>query len=332
MTGLLPRVAFLCFAVIGAFFVSAGIILAQAASGGEAGEETKVPLRIRSTFVPGYEYVYKFTETTKVNRKYDNNSDISYKRERTFFLKFEQRPEERKGFYRYKVSVDSMRYKFTQGDAVVEFDSQADEMPASTFNDLVAYWVPQGRIFNIVYSPYREAVEVEGESIDWVIDFVTEGETRLSDTLNRFMWVRGVSLPHLAHFSDLEKGAVPTGTVLEDSTWHGKFNIELNGVNFKDTVQNTLVDYRGGHFVISSTVPSLEPIKETLRVYEIDKFVDVVGGSGKGTLKTHIDPKSVIKEKTAKFDAKVIYKMGNHEFSEEIDVEASWEYLTSRKI
>ncbi|MFP4527133.1 MAG: hypothetical protein ACLFQX_01170 [Candidatus Kapaibacterium sp.] len=292
----------------------------------------KPPMRIRSTFVPGYAYHYKFTETAEIVRTYEDGSKVSYERDRTFFMTFEQRPEDRNGFFRYEVSVDSMLYRFREGDAEVVYDSQADEVPASSFNDLIAYWVPQGRIFSMVYSPYREVAEVDGEMITWVIDYVTAGETRLSDTLMRYMWVKGVSRSHLAHFADMEKSAIPVGTVIEDSTWSGKFEAEISGVDFRGKINTKISDYRGGHFMLESEMPALEPVKEQIRIYGVEDFVDVTGGNASGTMKIDINPQSTITEAESDIDAEVNYKYRRTQFTEKIKMKSEWKYLNSYKI
>jgi hypothetical protein len=271
---------------------------------------------------------YKLTEETKVYRQFADSSSQEYKREVTYFLtQFVPDPPEN-GFDKVEVSIDSMLYKYTEGDAVFEFDSQSEKMPSTSFFDLTVTSVPLGRAFTMTYSPYGDVAKIEGEDIDWLKKYVTVDGKKSLDTMKKYIWVRGVSDEHLLYLGDIQKRIIPLRTMQIDSTWKAMFAFEMDGITFNDAATTVKIsDLSSGNFTLMAVADSMTTPQTFGRFNEINEFVNIEASSAKGKYILKISPKGAIENAQADFYAEVSARFKKESFKEKIWTKATWELL-----
>jgi len=279
-----------------------------------------------------YHY-YKMTEETSVWRQYSDSSVKEYKRQYTmFFTLFPPDPPD-DGFVKVSVTFDSLRYKFYEQDKLLyEFDSQSEVMPKSSFFDMTVTTIPNGRSCDFVYSPYGEIAQYGGEDIDWLTDYVLVKGKNVLDTLNKFVWMQGISLDHMAYLADLQKQIFPVKNMKIDSLWTSDFSIELDGINFYDTATVKITDYSLGVFTLEAVVKNLQPINKQARLYGIkSKLADIDAGRGRGSYKVQVSPRGAVSLAEAEFHAEVVPRINKERFKQKIHTKIKWELVGQYK-
>ncbi|MBM2813520.1 MAG: hypothetical protein HW421_282 [Ignavibacteria bacterium] len=272
---------------------------------------------------------YKFTEDTKVVRRFSDSSTKEYTRSQTFFFTIFAANAPEDGFQTLEVTVDSMQYKFVEGDAIIEVNF--DDLPPTSFSDFVACNVPLGKEFEMTYSPYGEVAKIEGEKLDKLTELITVKGKNSMDTLQKYMWMRGISYEHLTFLFDLQKGIVPQEPVAIDSSWKTNFALEIEGVDFSDTVKNTLKSYDAGIFEIEVKAEKLHPFLTPIRMYNVSEFVHVDSGMAYGTYKMKVNTSGSIKNVEGDFNADVVTSIKKEKFIHNISVKMNWELLGQYK-
>ncbi len=320
------------------FFISFAGFNIYSLSAQTKGEDTKkkkekaLEYRLQANFPLKMYFNYKLTESTKVWRQFSDSSVIEYEREVTYyFTHFAPNPPD-DGFQQVRVIFDSLRYKFKEGDAVFEFDSQAEELPASSFIDLTATTVPMGRSFEMFYSPYGDVAKIEGKDIDWLLNFLRESAGAFPDTVSAYIWYHGISDPHLQNIADIQKGSLPSGFIAEDSTWESRFNIELDGIKFRDTLKSEIIENKAGFITVKGEIDSLMPLPEQYRLYGIkNSLVNIDAGRGKGSYMIELTPRRAINLAKAEFYAEVVARVKRSKFKQKIHTKMTWELINQFK-
>jgi|GEM_PF-256252 hypothetical protein len=270
--------------ILVSLIVALSFAIAQEGVRGEAtptAEQKAETISLYLRFPAGRLFDYVYTDTTIVLRTYSDSSTLEYTRTVTYYLSLEATEEARDGLVGVQVTIDSLEYSFTSGGSTLRYKPR-DQMPLQ-FPDFIAAVVPLNRQFVMYYSPYWEVAKVEGEMLDWLRTYVAEGSSQVStfDSLQQFVWLRNISLPVLAHYADPQKGALPNGRVALDSVWRKPFALVADGIEFRDpTARTRIVERRGPTIVLETHADSLQPTRERLKLYNIQRFVEVMGGSG----------------------------------------------------
>ncbi|TAL68729.1 MAG: hypothetical protein EPN82_09675 [Bacteroidetes bacterium] len=279
--------------------------------------------------------LYKFTETTNVKRIYSDSSTKEFKREVTYFftLTIFEKPEN--GFETVKVVIDSMLYKLTDGDKVVEFNSQAEKIKPIRLKDLEVMSVPLSRQFDMTYSPYGEVAKIESPDIQDEIDFIKEGDAKYGkdkDELKDLIWFDGLSDNRMKHIADLQKIIFSQESMAKDSIWHSPFTIQIDGKDFIDTVSSRIAEYNNGSYTIESKTNNLKPITKAYYFYGVVKPARIESAKGDGYYIIQINPKGIISKVDAEFIIESDCKVRFEPFKEQVQSKMVWEYLGQFKL
>ena len=232
------------------------------------------------------------------------------------------------GFLTAEVSVDSLFYKFTEGDAVYEFNSQAENPGALTFEDLKAVSVPLGKFFDMKFSPYDEVVAVEGEKLDWFRNYVVEQGRGYLDTATSFMWLDGISIERLKYITDVKKLIFPTEPQFIDSLWFSPFHFQIEGLNFSDTVGAKVTQVIDGYKTIEVKNIKLKPYPQTGRFYGIKgMLLSVESAKSNGSFMLSLTPKGSVRRAEGTFETELTSRVRKDKFTEKVSVNAVWELL-----
>lgn len=283
------------------------------------------------SYPTGIYNVYKFTEITNVQRKYSDSSVKEYERELTYFINHFYSDLPQNGFNKVQVTIDSMYYKFTEGDAVFEFDSRLEDIPNINFQDLTVAAVSLGKSFFMTYSPYGDLAKLEGEDLDWLRNYVLVNGKDALDTLKKFFWLRGVSESHLAFISDLQKKVIPSGRVRGDSVWTTEIFLETDGIDVFDELKSELVSYNAGIYTISGKSDNLRLNAVQAQLYPINQLVDLDTCRGTVKYEVQIAPRGVIKEVNSEIDAEVVARIKKEQFYQRSKTKLKWELIGQYK-
>ena len=276
--------------------------------------------------------VYKMTETTNVWRQFSDSTVKQYKREYTYYFSLKAPNPTDKGFLTIEVSTDSLFYKFTEGTAVYEFDSQADNPGAVNFEDLKAISVPLGKNFDMIFSPYGDVAEVKGEKLDWFRNYVTEQGKGYLDSASNFLWLDGISKERLQYICDVKKILLPKEPVFKDSTWVSPFGFQLESINFSDTVKAKITQIIEGYKTIVVKSDNLKSVPGNTRFYGIKgQLLPVENATGRGTFTISLTPKGTIRRAEGDFSVELTSKVRRDVFKERITTNVVWELVTQFK-
>lgn len=303
----------------------ASVALAQeGVRGGTTGEKPKETVALFLRFPVERLFEYVFTDTTAVQRIYSDSSTLDYTRTVTYYLSLEAVEAPRDGLTSVQVTIDSLRYSFSSGGNTLSYKPN-DQMPLQ-FPDFVTAVVPLNRQFQMYYSPYWDVAKVEGEMLDWLRNYIAEGgDVPNFDSLQQFVWLRNISLPVLAHYADPQKGALPNGRVTLDSVWKKPFTILADGIEFRQADARTrIVEQRGPVFVLQTQCDSLQPTLERLKLYNIQRFVEIVGGSGTCTHTVELHKAGFVESAETMLTADVRCKVRNEVFTQKIRSRYHW--------
>ena len=203
---------------------------------------------------------YKLNEATEISRTYSDNSVKTYKRDDEIYFTLTYRNPPSHGFFKVDVSVDSMIYKFTEGEATIEFNSNSDQNKPIHFKDLEAWGVPVGRAFEMTYSSYKDVAKLEGEDLEWLRNYINEQGKGIVDTLTNFIWLQGISEERLTYITDLYKVYIPDKWIPKDSVWTSPFDYQINGIPFQDTVFAKVSDATSGFFTVEAKTNKMAAI------------------------------------------------------------------------
>ncbi len=322
---------FLSF-VLAIFLVLCNGIYLYSQDGAKKSEE---PPAYQLKFMPPQtiRHVYKMHDSTVVTRIFSDNSTKKYIREVSYYFNFVMPNPPKEGFMTFEVSVDSLKYKFTEGEAVFEFDSQADNPGALTFEDLVATIVPLGNEFNLTYSPYGEVAKIEGERLEFLIDYIKQQKNNpMSDAIINFVWEEGVSLDRLKFLADVRKIFFPKEPIQIDSLWETAIDLQLDYINFFDTLSAKITKYKDGYFHIEAVSNNIQAKNKAAKLYGIKtQLIEVADTKGEGSFKLVLHNRGFVSKAEAKYNVEIGSYIKKEYFKQKIESKTTWELLKQYK-
>lgn len=278
-------------------------------------------------------HVYKLHDSTVVTRIFSDNSTKKYTREVTYYFNFVMPNPPKDGFMTFEVSIDSLKYKFTEGEAVFEFDSQLDNPGALTFEDLVATIVPLGNEFNLTYSPYGEVAKIDGERLEFLIDYIRQQKNNpMSDAIINFVWEEGISLDRLKFLTDVKKIFFSPEAIQIDSLWETPIDLQLDYINFNDTLAAKITKFKDGYFHISAVSKNIQAKNKPAKLYGIKtQLIEVADTKGEGTFEMIIHNRGFVSKIEAKYNVEIGSYIKKEYFRQKIETKSTWELLKQFK-
>lgn len=287
-------------------------------------DENAVKIRVSPNFIGGAKYHYKLIENTDVIRTLSDSSQIKYNRKVIYyFSQFVMDPPQQ-DFIKLSCSIDSINYRFNDGSGDVSYNSQEESQKNINHPDVTVITVPLGRIFEMTYTPYGEIAEITGKDLDWLRNYVTEQGKKLLDTVDKFIWIDGISNEHLAHLTDVRKILLPPKMISPDSIWLSPFEIQIDGITFLDTMPVKVIKYSGGLFEMNAESKAIKNKNSFAKIYGINKFVQIDSCRGGGQYMLRIGPKGSLGYSSTLLSVELFAHVAKSYFKESIKTSYQW--------
>jgi hypothetical protein len=273
-------------------------------------------------------HVYRYTDTTEVTKFLPDSSKLSYKRIITHYYTLKRVKPDKDGFMTLEVSLDSMRYYLKEGRAEIYWDSQDENSGGINMQDLKYASVPLGHYFDMTFSPYGEIAKIAGENVDWYFDYLNKYMVQIKDTVEKFIWFDGMSLKRLGQITNLEKIEFPDEKTAIDTVWTTPFEIQVENINFADTVEAKISDVSNGHIYIDAVAKNLRALPGNYLFYGIkDMLLPVKKSNGIGKYSIDLSPRGNIEKARGEFLINLEIPVHKDIFKMQIKTSMQWDLL-----
>ncbi len=326
----------LVFVSIFAAILSINFILSQEKTLPGA-KETSLPpaYLLKPVFRVHNYYNYILYDTSEVVRIYKDSSTVKYTRNMIYYLTLVQPDPPVDGFSRVEVSIDSIYYRFQEGQKVYEFSSIENSNPnVFKFEDFQTYSIPMSMEFTIVYSPYGEVAKIEGERLLEKRRYIDTLKATIPDSIWYFNWVDGLSDSRLKQIADVIKITFPINPVYKDSIWSSPIELQIDGINVIDTLDLKCTGFFNNKYSIEGVFknPSLEWKKTKFYGIKTLSFPHKIA-RGQGVFKQILSAAGLVQSLNINLDLEIFVgeKSENILFTEKIKKNLKWEMVKSFK-
>lgn len=282
--------------------------------------------KIAPKFLTNVYYKYILTDTTTVSRIFKTGDTIRFQRYITYYYTIEAPAMPENGFITLSVSLDSLSYDYSDGNKKVHYYTQDDEgVPPYNLKDFTQISCPNGLNFDITYSPYFEVAKIDGENLIDRRQYISSPETGIRDSIQKFIWFKGLSDDFLSSFADPLKNILPINRVAIDSSWVKPYKFYINNVLYIDTAITTLKDFDTKTFTMIADLKNLKTEEKQILTFGIEDFVNVDSATlGKGQIKVELTARGVIQstEINTKINQVLSYK--NQKFNQIVDTKLKY--------
>jgi hypothetical protein len=237
-----------------------------------AGKRTTLPpaYSLKAYFKTQVYYNYVLYDTSKVKRIYADSSTKEYQRIITYYLTLMQPDSPKEGFSRVEVSIDSLKYKFIDGEKVYEFSDIDRATPdILKFDDFLTYSVPMSLNFEIIYSPYGETAKIQGERLEEKRKYVEQLKPTIPDSIWYYNWTDGLSDQRLKQIGEVIKLSYPLSPVYRDSFWLSPIELQIDGINIVDTLELKATGFFNNKYTIVGEFKNPTSIWKKTKFYGI---------------------------------------------------------------
>lgn len=251
------------------FLITININLAQ-----EKGQQRESQLppayTLKANFRTQVYYNYVLNDTTKVKRIYADSSIKEFQRIISYYLTIMQPDPPKDGFSKVEISIDSIYYKFIEGENVYHFSNIETANPSVfKFEDFQTYSVPMSMQFELTYSPYGEIAKIEGDRLAEKKNYIELLKNSIPDSIWYYNWTDGLSDIRLKHIGDVIKLIYPITPIYRDSIWYSPIELQIDGIHIIDTVELKVTGFWNNKYNIVGKFIKPETIWKKTKFYAI---------------------------------------------------------------
>ncbi len=289
----------------------------------ETEEET---FNIFSTFPVNVTHLYDFTENTEVVRTFSDGSEFTYNKFIVYHMNYfaPNKPDE--GFQEVHVSVDSLKFRFTDNKDTVDYNSQTDEQ-VPPFN-IFAYEKASiflGKEYELHYNPYYEINNITGDRLELQRYRLDDEEHGMRDPIRKHVWKFNLSDEHLLFNGDLRKGFFPPFRAKKDTTWQSQIYLEVDNIPFRDSVLMSFDDFTIKNYELSGESTGIQVPQSEVVLHTIKAKSKVLGGEGDVNYYVKVSPKGFINYIEINIDVKFNIQIKNENFEQHYKTTYTWE-------
>ncbi|MBE2188986.1 MAG: hypothetical protein IAE98_05910 [Candidatus Kapabacteria bacterium] len=304
------------------FLIGSGKVYSQQKSSPET-EPLKYSIRVN--FPVNVHHTYTFTEISKITRYFSDGTSKQFNRELTYYFGLRAPNDASKdGFNQIEVSVDSLQYRFSDGDTTIFFNSQADDMRMPGNDDYKIASIPLGMSYIVTYSPYNEIVKIEGDRLETQREYLTNPATGPSDSLVKNTWLIGLSDFALSNYFDIVKSIPPTFKAAKDTSWTTAVPVSIENTQFIDSAKFTLKQITPKNYVIEGQSTKFTPLATNARMFNIMKLLHLSDAKGTANYTLMIHPRGTVNEFKALYKIDLTYPLLSDEFKQTIETTRHW--------
>jgi hypothetical protein len=302
------------------------LLLALTVSSVFAQETAKERFNIFSAFPVNVTHLYDFTENTTVKRTFSDSSTFEYKKFIVYHMNYFAPNKPNDGFQEVRISVDSLKFRFTDEKDTVSYNSQSDEQ-VPPFN-IFAYEkasIYLGKEYFLHYNPYYEVINLSGERLEAQRYRLNDEKHGMRDPIRKYVWEFNLSDPHLTFNGDIRKGLFPPFRASEDTTWKTEVQLEVDGIMFKDSVEMRFDEFTIKNYNLSGESIEIEVPESEVVLHAIKAKSKVLGGKGNVSYNLKVSPKGFINYLQIDIDVKFKLEIENEIFEQHYITTYTWE-------
>jgi len=275
---------------------------------------------IKANFPVNVSHKYTYTEKSKITREFSDGTANTFNRELKYYFSLRAPNETSKdGFSMIYVSVDSLEYKFEDGQTTVFFNSQADDMRMPGTDDYRIHVIPLGMSYFVTYSPYHEIVKMEGERLEGQREYLLNPATGPSDSLVKNTWLIGLSEFMLNNYFDIIKRIPPDFKASKDTSWVRAIPVALEGSRFLDSVQFSLKQITPRSYVLEGESRSINAIPSMARMFNIQRLMQLGEAKGVSKYTMMMHPRGTVNELKAEYQVEFNYPLLSDSFIQKVE-------------
>ncbi len=276
-----------------------------------------------------YYDIYSIDETSDVVRTFEDGTEETYTREVTYFIRHLIKNSPDEGFQKIKISIDSMRYKLTDGSKSYEFNSQADDYPSKYTREFQMYSALLGAEYVITYSPYGDLAKLETAVLDKSAKEIHESNLPI---MKKFYLLSGMTQHRSEYLSDLKKLALPNGEVAEDSVWECSMNFHLSSVAWTGKAKVHVSDYNVGNMTIRADLDSLETNQANCGFYDVSKLAVINKSKASGHYEIVLTPRGALHRADGEFDIEIEASVNDLKIKEKIKTKLQIKHIKQLRL
>jgi len=273
--------------------------------------------------------IYSIDETSDVVRTLEDGTEETYTREVTYFIRHLVKNLPDEGFQSIKISIDSMRYKLTDGSKSYEFNSQANDYPSKYTREFQMYSALLGAEYVITYSPYGDLAKVETDALDKSAKDIHESKLPI---MKKFYLLSGMTQSRSEYLSDLKKLALPDGEVAEDSVWECSMNFHLSSIAWSGKAKVHVSDYNVGNMTIRADIESMETKQGNCGFYDVSKLATINKSKASGSYEIVLTPRGALHRADGQFDIEIEASVNDLKFKETIKTKLQIKHIKQLRL
>ncbi|MDA3843787.1 MAG: hypothetical protein PF588_05380 [Candidatus Kapabacteria bacterium] len=273
--------------------------------------------------------IFSIDETSDVVRTLEDGTEETYTREVTYFIRHLVKNLPDEGFQSIKISIDSMRYKLTDGSKSYEFNSQANDYPSKYTREFKMYSALLGAEYVITYSPYGDLAKVETDALDKSAKEILESKFSI---IRKFYLLSGMTQPRSEYLSDLKKLALPNGEVAEDSVWECSMNFHLSSIAWSGKAKVHVSDYNVGNMTIRADIESMETKQGNCGFYDVSKLATINKSKASGSYEIVLTPRGALHRADGQFDIEIEASVNDLKFKETIKTKLQIKHIKQLRL
>jgi hypothetical protein len=320
-------VRYITMAITALFFAAIGL---NAQSTGGNKEKEELIFVLKHKYPVNIVHQYYLFDSCNVTRIFEGSDSMSYSYQvLTHFNNKAPNRRDDEGFLDVLVSIDSLDYSCTDytDSTNVSFNTNSDEdIPPFDNNHFMQAMVPVSKEFFLSYSGYNEVVDIYGDRYaSHLHRYVKDPKTRITDSVQKFIWVDGVNLDNMAFIADVAKDLLPPNDRISvDSTWRAVIFNKVNGISIVDTVEFKIEKYTAKQYILKGKSIGISLDKKHTLPYKIPLLLSPESISGTGEYEIKMTPRGAIEQLRTKYHIEVKVPVKESYYTEKVKSNIAW--------